>query len=147
MLSFLTFAAFRSISAELINKNVLFIAVDDLRPELAGLYGENEIYTPNIQRLMSKAVTFTHAYCQVPLCSPSRTSFLTGLRPDTARLWQIGPYFRDEMPDGSGKNVSTLSQYFKDIGDYWTVGSGKIWHPGVWWLPSISCSNSIFLSL
>ena len=48
--------------------------------------------------LMAYGFTFEYAYCQVPLCSPSRTSFLTGLRPDTARVWQIGPYFLDEMP-------------------------------------------------
>ena len=118
---------FPLISSQLVNKNVLFIAVDDLRPELAGLYGQGEIATPNIQRLMANGFTFTHAYCQGPLCSPSRTSFLTGLRPDTTRLWKIGPYFRETMP--GGKNVTTLTQYFISKG-YWAVGSGKIWHPG-----------------
>lgn len=79
---------------------------------------------------MVNGFTFEYAYRQVPLRSPSRTSFFTGLRPDTARVWQIGPYFRDKMPNNTGKDVITLSQYFKDIGNYWTVGSGKIRHPG-----------------
>ena len=72
--------------------NVLFIASDDLRPDLAGLYGQSQIYTPNIDRLMQNGVTFTHSYTQCPICSPSRTSFLTGLRPDTTRVWYASTF-------------------------------------------------------
>ena len=74
-------------------------------------------------------MTFTHAYCQVSLCSPSRTSLLSGLRPDTTHLWTIGPYFRDTFPNNQGKDVVTLTQYFKNNG-YYVIGSGKIWHAG-----------------
>eukprot|EP00966_Prymnesium_polylepis_P200057 4636188-Prymnesium_polylepis.1 len=83
--------------------NVLLIAVDDLRPDVSGPYGQH-VRTPNIDRLASTGTTFERAYCQVALCSPSRTSLLTGLRPDTTRVWEIGPYFRETMhPDEAEK--------------------------------------------
>jgi len=109
--------------------NVLFIVVDDLRPDLAGLYGDSHIFSPNIDRLMQSGVTFTRSYSQCPICSPSRTSFLSGLRPDTTRVWTIGPYFRETMPGRTGMSVRTLPQYFKEAG-YHTVGGGKVFHPG-----------------
>ena len=110
--------------------NILFIVVDDLRPDLGGFYGEDDIvYAPNIDSLMDISLTFTHAYAQQALCSPSRTSFLTGQRPDTSRIWQIGPYFRKTMINNTGLNVITLPQFFKNNG-YYTVGSGKVFHPG-----------------
>ena len=111
--------------------NVLFIVSDDLRPEIGGAYGENDIIsTPNFDAFQDRSFTFTHAYCQQALCGPSRTSFLTGLRPDTSRVWEIGPYFRQTMPNNTGYSVITLPQYFKDNG-YYTVGAGKVFHPGV----------------
>ena len=73
------------------------------------------LLSPSLQLLFAKA-----------LCGPTRASFLTGTRPDTTRVWNIGPYFRDRMINGSGKAVITLPQYFKDYGGYWTVGSGKV---------------------
>jgi arylsulfatase A-like enzyme len=81
--------------------------------------------TPNLVRLAKRGTTFTRAYCQVPLCSPSRTSLLTGLRPDTSKVWTIGPYFRDVMDKshaGSGQAVITLPEFFKQQG-YNTTGS------------------------
>lgn len=57
--------------------NVLFIVSDDLRPDVAGLYGDSRVFTPNIDRLMQSGVTFTRAYTQCPICSPSRTSFVS----------------------------------------------------------------------
>ncbi len=114
-------------------RNVLFIAVDDLRPEL-GVYGVEAISTPNIDALARQGVTFTRAYTQMATCSPSRTSLLTGLRPDTARVTDLQTHFRNTVP-----NVVTLPQYFKNLG-YATKGIGKIYHSGLndeksWSLP------------
>eukprot|EP01060_Flectonema_neradi_P039839 TRINITY_DN8923_c4_g1_i1.p1 TRINITY_DN8923_c4_g1~~TRINITY_DN8923_c4_g1_i1.p1 ORF type:complete len:528 (+),score=94.25 TRINITY_DN8923_c4_g1_i1:43-1626(+) len=110
-------------------KNILMIGIDDLRPEIAGLYGQDFAITPNLKRLTSRGATFQRAYCQVALCSPSRTSLLTGLRPDTSRVYEIGPYFRETMPNGTGYDVKTLPQWLRQEG-YWAAGGGKIFHPG-----------------
>src|SRR5690242_11316991 len=83
--------------------NVLFIAVDDLRPEL-GCYGGHAI-TPNLDALAKRAVLFDRAYCQQAVCSPSRTSMLTGRRPDTTRIYDLETHFRTTIPD-----VITLPQ-------------------------------------
>lgn len=112
--------------------NVLFMVVDDLRPEIAGPYGQAFMHTPNLMRLADRSTTFTAAHCQVPLCSPSRTSVLTGLRPDTTKVWTIGPYFRDVMEassKGTGLAVATLPQYFRQYG-YRVTGAGKVFHAG-----------------
>ena len=105
-------------------KNVLFIAVDDLRTEL-GTYGHTQIVTPNFDSLASKSLVFERAYCQVAVCSPSRTSLLTGRRPDTNHVWRIAndEYWRNYT------NATTIPQYFKENG-YISVGMGKIFHPG-----------------
>ena len=105
-------------------KNVLFLAIDDLRPEL-GAYGIDFVKSPNIDKLASKSMVFERAYCQVALCSPSRTSLLTGRRPDTNHVWQIAKdeYWRDFT------NATTIPQYFKENG-YISAGMGKIFHPG-----------------
>lgn len=105
------------------------IAVDDLRPDISGPYGQH-VQTPNIDRLAATGTTFARAYCQVALCSPSRTSLLTGLRPDTTRVWEIGPYFRETMAPEAAAAVVTLPQRFREAG-YHTVGAGKVFHPGV----------------
>jgi arylsulfatase A-like enzyme len=101
--------------------NVLFIAVDDLRPEL-GCYGVNEIKTPNMDALAASGLTFNRAYCQLAVCNPSRVSLLTGLRPDSSRVWDLVTRFRETVPD-----VVTLPQQFKAHG-YHTVSYGKIYH-------------------
>ncbi len=103
--------------------NVLFIAVDDLRPEL-GCYGAKTILTPNIDRIAKQGMTFLRAYCQQAVCSPSRTSVMTGARPDTTKVWDLVTHFRDAMPD-----TVTLAQHFKQNG-YFVQGMGKIFHPG-----------------
>jgi len=68
--------------------NILFIPIDDLRPEL-GCYGATTIKTPHIDRLAKKGVVFTRAYCQQAVCNPSRASLLTGMRPDAIQVWDL----------------------------------------------------------
>ena len=105
-------------------KNVLFFAVDDLRPEL-GAYGSPIVKSPNIDALASKSIVFERAYCQIAVCSPSRASLLTGRRPDTNHVWEIAndEYWRNYT------NATTIPQYFKENG-YVSIGMGKIFHPG-----------------
>ena len=67
--------------------NILFVVSDDLRTEIGGPYGQNDIlYTPNFEALMNRGFTFTHAYTQQAICAATRASFLTGTRPDTTRI-------------------------------------------------------------
>ena len=104
--------------------NILFIPVDDLRPDL-GCYGNTTILSPNIDRLAADGVTFTRTYCQQSVCNPSRASLLTGLRPDSIQVWDLYTSFRDVVPD-----VVTLPQYFKQNG-YTTIGLGKTFHNNI----------------
>ncbi len=101
--------------------NVLLIVVDDLRP-LLGCYGHSQMHTPNIDNLAQRSMLFNRAYCQNPLCHPSRTSMLTGLRPNTTRVFFNADEFRDKLP-----HAVTLPQYFKVHG-YHTQSVGKIGH-------------------
>ncbi|MEI8206523.1 MAG: sulfatase [Kiritimatiellales bacterium] len=101
--------------------NVLFIAVDDLRPEL-GCYGKDYIKSPNIDGLAKAGMVFDRAYCQQAVCSPTRSSLLTGTRPDTTKVWDLETHFRKALPD-----VVTLLQNFKNNG-YFVQGMGKIFH-------------------
>lgn len=120
--------------------NVLFIVVDDLRPEL-GCYENKQIKSPNIDRLAGEAVLFTRAYCQQSLCAPSRASMLSGLRPDSTHIYRLITRLREAQP-----GIITLPQHFRQNG-YHTVSLGKIFHhreesPGSWsekeWLPELS---------
>lgn len=104
--------------------NILFIPVDDLRPDL-GCYGNTHIQTPNMNRLAANGVTFTRTYCQQSVCNPSRASLLTGLRPDSIQVWDLYTSFRDKVPD-----VVTLPQFFKEKG-YTTIGLGKTFHNNI----------------
>lgn len=104
-------------------KNVLFIAVDDLRPELA-CYGATYMKTPNIDKLARQGMLFENAYCQQAVCAPSRNSIMTGLRPDAMNIYDLGTFFRTTVPD-----VVTLPQQFKEQG-YVTEAVGKIYHLG-----------------
>ena len=101
---------------------MLFIGVDDLRPEL-GCYGAEHIHSPNIDRLAAEGVLFERAYCQWAVCMPSRASLLSGLRPDSFR--GQANRFREIVPD-----VVTLPQHFKNAG-YFAQSFGKIYH-GSW---------------
>ena len=101
--------------------NVLFISIDDLRPEL-GCYGKEYMHTPNIDRLASQGMAFTNAYCQQAVCSPSRNSIMTGLRPDSLKIYDLGTNFRETCP-----NVVTVSQYFREHA-YQSESIGKIYH-------------------
>lgn len=101
-------------------RNVLFLMADDYRPELA-TYGSAAI-TPNLDRLAKRALQFERAYAQQAVCNPSRSSLLTGLRPDTLGLWNNGTHFRELKPD-----VTTLPLHFKEHG-YTTRCVGKIFH-------------------
>lgn len=100
--------------------NVLFIAVDDLRPEL-GSYGAEPIKTPNIDRLADQGLLFQRAYCQQAICMASRASLMSGYRPDKGQMYLNGPLF-EHVPD-----ALTINQHFQNNG-YETVGIGKIYH-------------------
>ena len=92
--------------------NVLWIMVDQLRWDYLSCYGATHIDTPNIDRLASKSVRFDRAYCQYPLCNPTRASFLTGLRPDATRVFANGAHFRAAAP-----NIVTLPEHFRRNGE------------------------------
>ncbi|OHX64076.1 sulfatase [Flammeovirga pacifica] len=101
--------------------NVLFISVDDLRPEL-GAYGNKTINTPNIDELSKHATTFNNAFCQIPVCGASRASMHTGVRPTFTRFVDAGAKIDKDMP-----NAVTMGQYFREHG-YYTFSAGKVIH-------------------
>jgi arylsulfatase A-like enzyme len=113
--------------------NILFIPIDDLKP-IAGCYGGPAI-TPNLDKLASRGILFNRAYCQQALCSPSRSSLMTGRRPDATKVFDLETHFRKALPD-----VVTLSQHFKNNG-YVAAAVGKIYHPGFDDEPSWSIPN------
>ena len=104
--------------------NVLFIASDDLRPEL-GTYGVAGIKTPNVDKIAARGTRFDRAYAQYPVCNPSRASLLTGKYPTETKVLNNNDYFRRIDP-----TTVTLPQYFKNNG-YATLRSGKIFHGGI----------------
>ena len=101
--------------------NILFIAVDDLRPSL-GCYGDKHAISPNIDALAKRSVLFDQAHCQVAVCNPSRASLMTGLRPDKLGVWTLPIHFRETRP-----NVITMPQWFRRHG-YTAISHGKIFH-------------------
>ncbi len=108
-------------SSERRKMNMLFIAVDDLRPQL-GCYGVKHIISPNIDRLAARGLLFERTYCQQAVCGPTRASLLSGVRPDTSGIHDNNTPVRKAMPD-----VTTLPEHFKNNG-YETVSIGKLYH-------------------
>jgi len=106
--------------------NVLFIAIDDLNDWVGCLGGHPQARTPNMDRLAARGTLFTNAHCQSPLCNPSRSSLLTGLRPSTTGIYGLRPGIRDVA---SLKTHVTLPQYFGSQG-YFTFTCGKVYHDG-----------------
>lgn len=101
--------------------NVLFVIVDDLRPEL-GCYGNSEIRTPRFDKFAEESILFTRTHCQAAACAPSRASVMLGMRPDSTRVWSLGEKFRVINP-----KAVTMPQHFHKYG-YYTVSMGKIFH-------------------
>jgi iduronate 2-sulfatase len=126
--------------------NILFIAVDDLKP-LLGCYGNTMVKTPNIDKLAKMATVFNKNYCQQAICGPTRASLMTGSRPDVTKIWNLTTQMRDVNPA-----IVTLPQYLISQG-YTTSGIGKIYHPssaigGVdplsWSIPYLKSKESDF---
>ncbi len=134
--------------------NVLFIIVDDLRPQLA-CYGADGVISPNIDQLAGEGVMFTRSYCQVPVCGASRASLLTGLRPTRKRFTSFKSIADEDAP-----GITGLPKHFKEHG-YHTISNGKVfhhyerdgaggwsempWHPNGWveapWYPKGNWAN------
>lgn len=101
--------------------NILFIAVDDLRPTI-GSYGDPSAITPHLDRFAERSLQFNRAYCQVAVCNPSRASLMTGQMPDKLGVWTLPIHFREAKPD-----AVTIPQWFRKHG-YTAVSHGKIYH-------------------
>ncbi len=112
-----------SITAQNENKNILFIAVDDLKPLLSN-YGHDEMITPNFDRLAKMGVTFTNAHVQQAVCGPSRASIMTGTTPDVTKVKDLHTDFRESNPD-----LISMPEYLISKG-YESTGVGKIYHKG-----------------
>jgi len=101
--------------------NILFVSIDDLGPNL-GVYENKHIISPNLDEFAANGMTFRNTYCQAAVCAPSRASLMSGLRPDSTRVWHLGDKFRSIHPD-----IVTMPQHFSKQG-YHTVCIGKIFH-------------------
>ena len=119
LLLFVSLFAVQGLAAE--RPNVLFIAVDDLRPELA-CYGKQHIQSPNIDRLAASGVLFERAYCMVPTCGASRASLMTSIRPARSRFVNHLTWAEKDAP-----GITTLNTHFRNSG-YYTISLGKIFH-------------------
>ncbi|MBN2000161.1 sulfatase, partial [candidate division KSB1 bacterium] len=111
----------RSVSSPVKRPNILFIAVDDLRPQL-NCYGHKQMISPNIDRLAAEGFLFERAYCQIAVCGASRASLLSGIRPTEDRFL----YYHDRVTE-QAPGVTTLPMYLKNNG-YTTISNGKIYH-------------------
>ena len=124
MLMFLVATALPSLAAD--KPNILFIAIDDQNDWIGCLGGHPQAKTPNIDALAGRGTLFLNAYCQAPLCNPSRTSVMTGLRPSTTGVYGLAPWFRTV---DKYKDLVSLPQYLRQQG-YRTYSTGKIYHGG-----------------
>ena len=104
--------------------NVLFLSIDDLNDWIACLGGHPQVQTPNLDRLAARGTLFTNAHCQSPLCNPSRTSVMLGLRPTTTGIYSLQPAFRT-LPNY--QDYVSMPQAFAASG-YTTSTCGKIYH-------------------
>ncbi|MDC0156435.1 sulfatase [Verrucomicrobia bacterium] len=120
LLPFVTFLLL-GLSPVYAKPNILFIAIDDLRPEL-GCFGGKEVSSPHIDKLATGGMIFNRAYCQVPVCGASRASLMTGLRPTEKRFLKFDTYAEKDAPD-----AMTLPEAFKTNG-YHCISNGKIFH-------------------
>jgi iduronate 2-sulfatase len=114
--------------------NVLFISIDDLRPEL-GCYGVDYVKSPAIDKLAEGGTLFTNAFCQLSHCAPSRSSIMTGLRPEECGVLDLKTHFREKVPE-----VVTLPQHFKNNG-YLCYAFGKVYHNDLALQDSLSWSG------
>ena len=112
-------------------KNVLLIIADDFRPNIGALgesghFSSAPMVTPHLDSLAARSLVLTNAFSQVALCGPSRSSFLTGRRPDTIRCYdnRHSKTLRQRLP-----GLVTMPQFFKENG-YISLGAGKVFHPG-----------------
>jgi arylsulfatase A-like enzyme len=112
----------KGVTTDLDRPNVLFISVDDLNDWIEPLGGHPQARTPNLKRLASQSVNFTHNYCASASCNPSRTALLTGQHCYTSGLYSNYQTWREVMPD-----AVTLPKYFS-LNGYWSAGAGKIFH-------------------
>ncbi len=111
-------------TAEPAKPNILFLSMDDLKPNL-GCYGDALAISPNIDKLAAEGMIFDRCYCQQAICAPSRISMFTGKRPDSTGIWDLKTLMRKVHPD-----IVTIPQFFKKHG-YISVGRGKLLH-GAW---------------
>ena len=128
LLSFMLLMSLMSIAQQK-QMNVLFIASDDMSSDL-NAFGNPDVHTPNFDRLAEMGVVFNKAYNQAPLCAPSRASLMTGYLPDKTGVYDLGPTFREALPD-----AVTLSQMFKENG-YFTL---------VIYFPDTACEIPVYL--
>ena len=104
--------------------NILFVAIDDQNDWIGCLGGHPRVQTPHIDALAQRGTLFLNAHCQSPLCNPSRTSVLTGRRPESTGIYGLSPWFRDV---DDLKTLQTLPRYLQQHG-YSTHSAGKIFH-------------------
>jgi iduronate 2-sulfatase len=116
------------------NISVLYIVVDDLRIDLP-VYGQSQVHAPNLAQLAREGLVFDSAYCNQPVCSPSRNSFMSGRRPSTTKIWNFHGSFR-----GEGPAWITLPGHFLRHG-FLTLGTGKLYHVGYNFRPSPACCH------